>query len=437
MERYDKYKDSGVEWIGEVPEHWEVKKVNYCFSQIGSGTTPTAGNQDYYGNGTYNWLQTGDLNDGEIFETTKKITQLALADYSTLRFYPVGSLVIAMYGATIGKTGLLKIQTTTNQACCVLAKPKNVNHRFAFYWLNSIRNHIISLSYGGGQPNINQEQIRNLRIQLPLESEQTSIASYLDRKTAEIDQLIADKKRLITLYEEEKTALINQAVTKGINPEVKMKDSGIDWLGEVPQGWEVTKMKHLCAFILDGTHGSFSRVSEGYRLLSVRNIINNEFIFRDDDSKVSESDFYEISKRFLVQKDDVQLAIVGATLGKVAIVKDLPENFVTQRSVATLRTNMKCLPQYLFYFIRNSYFQSFLWLNAGFSAQPGVYLGTIQNASIPLPDLSTQIKIIEWISLEEKRLDSKIAKTQKLIDLLTEYRTALISEVVTGKIKVV
>ncbi|MDD2413177.1 MAG: restriction endonuclease subunit S, partial [Bacteroidales bacterium] len=192
MKKYDNYKDSGIEWIGEIPEHWEVKKLNYCFSLIGSGTTPTAGKTEYYNNGEINWLQTGDLNNSEINETSKKITQKALDDYSTLRFYPVDSIVIAMYGATIGKTGLLKIESTTNQACCVLSEPINLNIKFAFYWLNSIKNHIISLSYGGGQPNINQEQIRSVRIQIPTPSVQTTIANYLDRKTAEINELIAD-----------------------------------------------------------------------------------------------------------------------------------------------------------------------------------------------------------------------------------------------------
>ena len=138
MKKYDTYKDSGIEWIGKIPSHWEVKKVNYCFKQIGSGTTPTAGKPDYYVDGKFNWLQTGDLNDSDIFETSKKITQQALDDYTTLRFYPKNSLVIAMYGATIGKTGLLRITSTTNQACCVLSNPIGVNHVFAFYWLNCV-----------------------------------------------------------------------------------------------------------------------------------------------------------------------------------------------------------------------------------------------------------------------------------------------------------
>lgn len=211
------FKESGVEWLGDIPAHWKVKKLSYCFEKIGSGTTPTSGSPKYYFNGSVNWLQTGDLNDNEITETSKKITHTALDDYTTLRFYPIGSIVIAMYGATIGKTGLLKIETTTNQACCVLAQPIYLISKFVFYWLNSIKMHIISLSYGGGQPNINQEMIRFLKIQLPPKKEQTTIVAHIEKESARIDAKISKTQKLIELLKEYRTALISEAVTGKIN----------------------------------------------------------------------------------------------------------------------------------------------------------------------------------------------------------------------------
>ena len=247
MKKYDSYKDSGIEWIGEIPSHWEVKKLNWCFDLIGSGTTPKADNQLYYLDGDTNWLLTGDLNDGEIYDTSKKITQKAIEDHSTLKLYSTESIVMAMYGATIGKLGVLKIETTVNQACCVLSKPSHLNHKFAFYVLLAARSEIINMSYGGGQPNISQELIKSFRVQTPSINEQTVIANYLDLKTSEIDQIIADKKRLLELYEEEKTAIINHAVTKGINPDSPMKDSGIEWLGEIPEHWEVKRLKYIAS----------------------------------------------------------------------------------------------------------------------------------------------------------------------------------------------
>lgn len=206
-------KPSGVEWLGDIPEHWEVKKLNYCFQLIGSGTTPTSGKPEYYENGVVNWLQTGDLNDSDIIETSKKITQLALTDYTTLKFYPINSIVIAMYGATIGKTGLLKIESTTNQACCVLSNPIRMDCKYVFYWFNAIKKHIISLSYGGGQPNINQEQIRSLKIQQPPMVEQSLIVNHIEKEIGQLNNVIKKYKEQIDLFQEYRTTLISEVVT--------------------------------------------------------------------------------------------------------------------------------------------------------------------------------------------------------------------------------
>ena len=194
-------KDSGIEWIGEIPEHWNNKKISWIFNIIGSGTTPSTSNLEYY-DGDVPWVNTGDLNDGYLYETSKMITDLALKDYSTLKFYPIDTLLIAMYGATIGKLSITKIIATTNQACCALAQPKNVNIKFIFYWFLANRNHIIAMAYGGGQPNISQNLIKSLRINLPEKHEQNAIVNFLDQKTAEIDDLIADKEKLIELLQE-------------------------------------------------------------------------------------------------------------------------------------------------------------------------------------------------------------------------------------------
>lgn len=437
MKKYNNYKDSGIEWIGKIPEHWEMWKISHSFKRIGSGTTPESGNLIYHENGTINWLNTGDLNDGEINSCNKKITEKALEDYSSLKLFPAGSLVMAMYGATIGKTSIINFDTTTNQACCVFCEGEIIDVKFLQYWFIGNKEHIINLAIGGGQPNISQNILKDVRVSCPSFNEQKTIANYLDHKTTQIETLIAKKEQFINLLEEERTAVINQAVTKGLAPKVKMKDSGIEWLGEIPEHWITTKMKFVCEFILDGTHSSHPRVDIGYRLLSVRNIIDGKFVFRDDDSCVSEEEYKKISSKFKIKKNDIQLAIVGATLGKVAIVDEMIEDYVTQRSLATIRSlESKCISNFLFNFIKSSLFQSYLWLNTGFSAQPGVYLGTLQNCTIPLPSISEQIEIVSYIQEISKRIDNLIFKAQQEIELLKEYKTALISEVVTGKVDV-
>ena len=210
-------RDSGIEWLGEIPEHWGITKINRTFELIGSGTTPKSGDEKYYLNGTINWLNTGDLNDGVILCTSKHITKLAFDDFSTLKIYPIGSIVIALYGATIGKLGILDIETTTNQACCVMSNSKEITQKYLFYFLLASKNHIISMSYGGGQPNISQELIRQLPIlQFSIE-EQTQIVSYIESRTSKIDKITAELKTQIDKLKEYKTSIISEAVTGKID----------------------------------------------------------------------------------------------------------------------------------------------------------------------------------------------------------------------------
>ena len=206
-------KDSGVEWIGEVPTHWEVMKTSLAFLGIGSGTTPSTSRKEYYTeeDGLY-WLQTGDLNDGEITDTSKKITSLA-ADECNLKFYPTDSVVIAMYGATIGKVGLLKISTSTNQACCVLPKSKLCIPAFAFYLFIGAKKQLLIDAMGGGQPNISQDIIKKLKVSIPPISEQRIIVDHIADEVSKIDAQISKANRRIELLNELKQSVITEAVT--------------------------------------------------------------------------------------------------------------------------------------------------------------------------------------------------------------------------------
>ncbi|MBD2310048.1 restriction endonuclease subunit S [Chroococcidiopsis sp. FACHB-1243] len=210
------------------------------------------------------------------------------------------------------------------------------------------------------------------------------------------------------------------------------KDSGIEWLGDVPEHWSIRKAKTLCSHIKDGTHGSFERVEIGYPLLSVRNIVNSKFLFLNDDSFISEEDYKKISKSLKIKEGDLQLAIVGATMGKVALVPANMPEFVTQRSLATLRPIIKILTSKFFlYFASCSYFQDTLWSNTSYSAQPGIYLNTLSNIDILVPPLPEQKAIAHY-------LDTKTAQCDRKIDLLTQKATlygnlkqSLINETVT------
>lgn len=210
-------KDSGVKWIRQVPESWGVERLSWLFETISSGTTPAGESNGYY-DGDINWVTTGELRELLIFETKRKVTAHAVDSLSALRVYDPGTLLIAMYGATIGRLGILGEKATTNQACCAFAGPRpSVLQKFVFFALMSSKDHLLVIADGGGQPNINQDKLRSLRIALPPLHDQEKIVEYLECETSEIDATIADAHESIALSKERRAALISAAVTGKID----------------------------------------------------------------------------------------------------------------------------------------------------------------------------------------------------------------------------
>jgi len=210
-------KPSGVEWLGDVPAHWEVWKLSHVFEIIGSGTTPKTDVEDYYLDGEIPWVNTGDLRDGILDSCGGRVTTRALAEHTSLRIYPAGSLAVAMYGATIGRLAILGFRATVNQACCVFGGNSAILVEFLFYWLLGLRAQVISLATGGGQPNISQEILRGLRVAAPSTDEQLKIVHRLDTLMRQSRLLVDEAERATTLLQEHRTALISAAVTGKID----------------------------------------------------------------------------------------------------------------------------------------------------------------------------------------------------------------------------
>ncbi len=261
--KYEKYKDSGVLGIDVIPEQWEVWKITHGFNLIGSGTTPKSDNLDYY-NGNTPWVTTSELRENIIYDTEKKLTPDAVKDCSALHMFNKGALVIAMYGATIGRLGILGLKACVNQACCVFDQPKIFEPRFIFWWFHMAKPILISQSSGGGQPNLNQDLLKQLRVPVPVFSEQKSIVEFLDKKTAKIDVLIAKKQELLKLLTEKRTALITQVVTKGLDSNVPMKDSKFLGFGMLPKEWDIKKVKHIVRFAYGDSLPAEQRVNGVY-----------------------------------------------------------------------------------------------------------------------------------------------------------------------------
>jgi len=424
MQRYEKYKDSGVDWIGEIPKDWEIVRFKRLFKEKKKTTNAS--------------LNSGSISFGEVvYKDDEKITEATKLSYQVLN---EGEFLLnplnMNYDLKSLRIGLSAINVVVSSGYIILQSKKGLNKNY-YRWLLRMYDIVFMKTLGAGvRQTINYNDLADSHLVFPSLDEQQTIATFLDDKTAKIDQTIANKQKEIELLKERRQILIQKAVTKGLDDSVLFKDSGVDWIGEIPEHWEVPKLKHISLFIYDGTHGSYPRVDVGYRLLSVRNIIDNKFVFRDDDSMVSEKDFKDISSKFLIIEGDIQLAIVGATLGKVALVKDLEEKIVTQRSLCSIRVNNKILNTFLFFYLQSKSYQSFLWNNTGFSAQPGIYLGTIQNSNLALPSKEEQLQIVSYLEKMEEKISKAILLKQQEIEKLREYKTVLIDNVVTGKMRV-
>jgi type I restriction enzyme S subunit len=393
MKKYDTYKDSGIEWIGEIPGHWEVKRLKRL-AKIGNG-------QDHKNvwdeNGKYPIIGTG----GEFGKANAYLHK--------------GPSVILGRKGTIDRPQFIESPFWSVDTAYYTDINRDINPRLFYYLCTTINFELHK--YGSAVPSMTQDVLNQIPfvISNSLE-EQTAIAHYLDRKTAEIDELIADKKRLLELYEEEKTAIINQAVTKGINPDVPMKDSGIEWLGEIPEHWEVKKLRYLCK-VTTGAKDTENREDDG------------EYPFFVRSQTIERISTYSF--------DGEGILTAGDGVGVCKVWHYVNEKFDFHQRVYLMYDFQEIIGKLLFFYIRQNFIHDVLRLSAK-STVDSLRRNMFLDFQVAFPlDEGEQQAIVHHIETECARIDAKKYKTKKLIELLSEYRTALISEVVTGKIKVV
>ncbi len=426
---YPEYKDSGVEWLGEVPSPWNIEPLLAVASerdQSNEGMTESNLLSLSYGCIVQKDINSNDGLLPESFETY----QIVEPDDIVFRLTDLQNDQRSLRTAIVTQRGII---TSAYLAIC----PKHIIPQYLHYLLRSYDEQKVFYSMGGGlRQSMKYSDVKRLPLVVPPKQEQVVIATFLDHETARIDALIAEQEKLIALLKEKRQAVISHAVTKGLNPDVPMKDSGVEWLGEVPAHWSTCALKRCTNLLKDGTHLPPQRTDTGVPLLSVRNIINGQFGLLDDDSLISESDYQDLCRSFVPQGGDVLLAIVGATLGKVAMVPDGIGHFHIQRSLAIFRPSEKTTSAWLALVFQSIGFQSLLWEHTGFSAQPGIYLGTLSAFKIPLPPLAEQNLIAGHVGKHTAFLNAMVTEAEKAVTLLRERRSALISAAVTGKIDV-
>lgn len=426
-----KMKPSGVDWIGDVPEGWGVQRVGLCFRRHGSGTTPASTNSAYY-EGENNWVQSGDLHGDAINKTEKHISDLALQEYS-LAVYKAPFIAVAMYGASIANTSRVMIDACTNQACCVLYEPEeDFDLDYCFYAIKASRKVLIEAGRGGGQPNINRDVVRKLKIPIPSFDEQKRIAAKLDRLCGRVDELAENIKGEIAALQEYRKSLITECVTKGLNPKVKMKPSGVDWIGKIPVGWTVMRLKYACSTITDGSHFSPECVDDGYPYVTATDVRGVGIDF-ERTKFVSEADYQAlVAAGCGLKRDDVLIVKDGATTGRVGMMTDDTEA-VALSSVAILRTPQDIDRKFLYWGLQSDGLQRNIQQTMAGSAMPRITVWKLEQYNIALPLLDEQKEIAAFLDKRCAVIDAKIAERQRQLEKLGEYRSSVIYEYVTGK----
>ena len=432
MEKYDKYKDSGFDWIGKIPEHWEIKKIKYLIEDHSGNGFP---NSEQGKKGLeYPFYKVSDINQNSMYvDKANNYVSLETIKENKWNIIPKHSVIAAKIGEALRKNHrkITKIDCLIDNNCIGL-EPNGIDYRFNFYFQS-----LIDFDWfvnPGAVPSLSVEKYKQFRVVLPkIIEEQTAIANYLDLKTAKIDELLNQKEQLLELYEEEKTVIINQAVTKGINPDVKLKDSGIDWLGEIPEHWEVKKLK----YVVDLNKETLSDKTDDDYQIEYIDIGNVEYGKLKEKPKKLSFEKAPSRARRVVNSGDTLISTVRTYLKAILFIENANDNLIASTGFAVIAPSDNFLPDYLFYILSSeNILQSITASSVGVS-YPAINASEIGTFYSWFPQKEEQTVIVQFIETEISLINTKAEKTKKLIELLGEYKQSLISEVVTGKIKVV
>ena len=440
-----KYIETGIMTCPLLPENWAIKKLKYL-AKVQTGRTPSiqGAKVDFFENGEINWFTPADFgNERYLDNSSRKVTQLAL-DNGEIQLFPNHSIYLVSIGATLGKIGISEKSGTANQQINVISFNEDINPVFGFYFLKSISSNLINEVDFTTLPILNQTKTKDIFIPFPSIETQEIIANFLDQKTAEIDNLISKKQKLIECLKEERMAIINQAVTKGINPNAEMKESGIDWLGQIPKHWEVKKLKYVLAeakgALKPGPFGSDLKNSDltpngEYKVYTQRNVIDNDFEIGED--YISE-DKFQLLNVFEVNENDILISTRG-TIGKSVIVPKEFQKGIIHPCLIRVTLNQEIIfNKFLqLFFNESSYFLENVKLYSNSTIIEVIYGNTLREVFVPVPPKDEQVQITNEVEHKMKKIDDTIGKIEQEIVLINEYRTSLVNEVVTGKKKLV
>ena len=427
------YKDSGIEWIGRIPREWKVGSIkHYCIS-IFAGGTPQSNKLEFW-DGDIPWIPSGSCKNDVIVSAPKYITQLGFENSST-KLIPSGTTVMAMTGATCSNVGYVLFDTCMNQSVVAyLNKRGTTCSKFLFYLLRGAQEEILTHKTGGAQSGINVDDCKNIIVPFISLSDQQKIADYLDEKCGEIDSLISLQEQMIAQLTDYKQSVITEAVTKGLDPNAQLVPSGIDWIGDIPKGWKVARIKNVASLygrigFRGYTSDDLNKDGVGAITLSPSNMLSMKMDYTNV-TYLSWEKYYE-SPEIMIQNGDLLMVKTGSSYGKVSYVDNLPREATINPQI--LRIISKIESKYLGYYLQT---QLFLYQVEG-----GVVGGTIptiaqekiNNFKVVLPSLDEQRTIADYLDNKCAEIDALIALKQQKIETLKDYKKSLIYECVTGK----
>jgi type I restriction enzyme S subunit len=434
--RYPAYRPSGVEWLGEIPAHWEAKQVRRIFTVV-NGSTPSSAVQDYW-DGDIIWVTPEDLGklaSNTIRDSCRHITRNGYMSCGTT-LAPAESLVLSTR-APIGHLAIAGCELCTNQGCrCLVFRRKAVT-RYFYYQFVAARDELRSWGQGSTFQELGNSRLAAIRLACPSLPEQFIIAAFLDRETARLDALLAAKQRLLGLLAEKRAALITRAVTRGLDPSIPLKESGVQWLNHVPVHWEGMSLKRWVEVrITDGPHETPDFLDEGIIFVSAEAVSNGRIHFEQARGCISPQLHAKYIQKCHPQRDDLLLCKSGATTGKMAIV-DVDIEFSVWSPLALIRASRKkILPQYLFCAIQADYVQNQIRQTWSAGTQPNIAMSDIERLFVVAPGLQQQQALVDYLDRQTARLDALADRVRRAMDLLREYRAALITAAVTGQIDV-
>lgn len=437
-QRYEEYKESGVDILGSVPSHWVIKRLKYVTPNVTVGVVVNPSTY-FDDNGTIPFLRGTDVGrDNIATENVKKISTISnyINSKSILR---EGDLVSMRVGYP-GVTSVIprELDGSNCASLLIIRKPKEISSRLLSYQINTDlgRNQIKLLQQGAAQEQINVSDIVNFWVVCPPENEASIIEYFLNHETAKIDALIGKQQNLIQLLKEKHQAVISHAVTKGLNPDAPMKDSGIEWLGSVPEHWNVARLKQSIQYGSSISYGIVQpgdSLDEGVRFIQTTNISKGSFDLNNfqKTSATIESKF----PRSRLEGGEVILGI-RASIGAAFVVPQSFKGVNLSRGIARIIPNQLLKSDFLVWYFQSDSVKEYWGLSKQGSTFSEVSIETVRELTVPLPTLIEQDNISSFLYIESEKLRNSIASAESQKQLLQERRTALISAAVTGKIDV-